>query len=186
MVAAAPADAGVGKPKKKPHGGSHRRPAGGGGGNGGGPVANGDESGWNGNDTAEETELPPQLIPLTPADRALEWRGDDTSQRPGKIDMANGAEQRSLDDGEIQSTISSQSGPAQACVVQAATNTNLSGTITVRMVVDGNGHVIKSKLQAPHYMFEHGLLACVKGALGHMKFPATGASTLVTMPINLT
>ena len=176
MVAASPSDAGAGKPKKKPHGG-HRRPA------GGGPMAAGDEGGWTGNDTVEEGPAP-QLIPLTPADRALEWRGDDTSQRPGKIDMANNAESRSLDDGEIQSTIGSQSGPAQTCVTTAATNTNLSGTITIKMVVDGNGRVIKSKLQAPHYMFEHGLLACVKGALARMHFPATGASTLVTMPIN--
>jgi hypothetical protein len=33
-------------------------------------------------------------------------------------------------------------------------------------------------------MFEHGLLACVQRATSHMKFPATGSSTLVTMPIN--
>jgi hypothetical protein len=130
--------------------------------------------------------LPPKLVALTPADRALEWRGDDTTRPAQKLDMANGAEARSLDDGEIQSTISSQSGGAQSCVVTAATNTDLRGTITVRMIVDGGGRVTKSKLQAPHYMFEHGLLACVQHAVRAMKFPAAGASTLVTMPINLT
>ena len=59
-------------------------------------------------------------------------------------------------------------------------------TITVKMVVDAGGHVTRSKLQAPHYLFEHGLLACVKGALGRFHFPSTGMPTLVTMPVNLT
>ena len=68
--------------------------------------------------------------------------------------------------------------------MQGATNTNLSGQVTVKMIVDGAGHVTKSKVQAFHYMFEHGLLPCVQRALGHMKFPSTGSATLVTMPIN--
>jgi hypothetical protein len=114
----------------------------------------------------------------------MEWRGDDVSPPPRKIDMTSDA--RPLEDGEIQSTISSQSGAAQACVVQAATNAPLTGTITVKMVIDEKGHVARSKLQAPHYLFEHGLLPCMKGALGRMKFPGTGMPTLVTMPINLT
>src|SRR5207247_1676780 len=143
VVAAAPGDAGVGKPGKKKRPVRRPRPGGGG---GGGNVTSGDESGWGGGDTIEEAPEP-QLIPLTPADRALEWRGDDTSRPPQKIDMGNGVESRSLDDGEIRSTISGQSGAAQQCVVHAATNTNLSGTITVRMIVDGKGHVTKSKVQ---------------------------------------
>ena len=178
VVAAAPADAGVGKPGRKKRV-SRKRPGGGGGGN----LTSGDESGWGGGDTIDEAPEP-QLIPLTPADRALEWRGDDTSRGPQKIDM-NGGDTRSLDDGEIQSTISSQSGPAQSCVMQAAANTNLAGTVSVKMVVDGKGHVTKSKVQAPHYMFDKGgLLGCMRGAVNQMHFPATGASTLVTMPIN--
>ena len=147
-------------------------------------MTTGDESGWGGGDTIEEAPEQ-QLIPLTPADRALEWRGDDTSRSPQKIDMSNSAEARSLDTGEIQSAIDSQSGPAQQCVLQAGTNTNLSGVIMVKMIVDGAGHVTKTKVQAPHYMFEKGgLLGCIKGAVGRMHFTSTGASTLVTMPIN--
>jgi hypothetical protein len=176
IVAQAPVDAGVPKPKKKGH---RHRPAGG----APGSTTSGDEQGWGSADYTEETE--PQLVQLTAADRAMEWRGDDTTRPPQKIDMSSGgAEARSLDDGEIRSTIDSQSGAAQTCVVQSATNTNLSGTISVKLVVDGTGHVIKSKVQGFHYMFEHGLLACVQRAVARMKFPATGASTLVTMPIN--
>lgn len=176
VVAVATPDAGVAKPKKKVR---RHHPAGGG---NGGPTTSGDEQGWGSGDYVEETE--PQLVQLTAADRAMEWRGDDTTRPPQKIDMAGGAEARSLDDGEIRSAIDSQSSAAQQCVMQAATNTNLAGTISVKLVVDGGGHVIKAKVQAFHYMFEHGLLACMQRAVKGMKFASTGASTLVTMPIN--
>jgi hypothetical protein len=182
-IAQTPADAGVKKPGKKR--GVRRRPGTGAPG-APGSVVSGDDPSWTGDDGATTEELPPKLVALTPADRALEWRGDDTTRPAQKIDMAGGGESRSLDDGEIQSTISGQSSAAQSCVTTAATNTDLRGTITVRMVVDGGGHVTKSKLQAPHYMFEHGLLTCVQRAVRGMKFPAVGGSTLVTMPINFT
>ena len=179
MVATAPVDAGVAKPKHKrgPHR-AGRAP--------GGAQQSGDDSSWG--DTGGDTNDTPivQLVPLTAADRVLEWRGDDTSRPPQKIDMASGTEARSLDDGEISQAIASQSGPAQSCVMTAATNTDLKGTITVKLVVDGSGRVIKSKVQAFHYMFEHGLLGCMQHAVASMKFPATGASTLVTLPVNFT
>jgi hypothetical protein len=124
-------------------------------------------------------------VHLSAAERALQWRGDNTARPPQKIDMAGG-ESRSLTDGEIQDVIAGQSGPVQACVVQAATNTDLRGTITVRMIVAGNGHVTKSKVQAPRYLFEHGLLPCVQRAVRGMHFPAVGQDTLVTLPVKLT
>jgi hypothetical protein len=174
-IASAPSDAGTKKPGKKR--GVRRRPS------GDGRVVSGDDPSWTTDDGPGE-EAPVKLIPLTAGDRALEWRGDETTKPAQKIDMSSGAEARSLDDAEIQSTIASQSGATQSCVMQAATDTDLKGTITVRMIVDGSGRVTKSKLQAPRYMLEHGLLGCVQRAVKAMKFPATGMATLVTMPIN--
>src|SRR5450432_2902099 len=98
VIAQALPDAGVTKPKKKR---VRRRPG------GGGNVTTGDEQGWGSGDYVEETE--PQLVQLSAADRALEWRGDDTTRPTQKIDMGNGAESRSLDDGEIRAAIESQS-----------------------------------------------------------------------------
>jgi hypothetical protein len=176
VVAQAGSGSGSAKPKKRGHGGGHRRGA-------NGNVVSGDDPSWTGgDDTTAEPE--PQLIKLTSADRALEWRGDDTTKPAQSIDMSGGGESRSLDDGEIQSVVSSQSGPTQQCVMQAATNTDLSGTINVRMIVDGKGNVTKVKVQAPHYMFEHGALGCIQGAARRMHFAAVGQYTLVTMPIN--
>jgi hypothetical protein len=174
VVAQAGSGSGSARPKKRGHG--HRR-------GGGGNVVSGEDSSWtNSEDTTEETE--PQLVKLSSADRALEWRGDDTTKPPQAIDMSGNTESRSLDDGEIQSVVGAQSGPTQSCVMQAATNTDLRGTITVRMIVDGKGTVTKVKVQAPHYMFEHGVLGCIQGAVKRMHFPAVGQYTLVTMPIN--
>jgi len=188
-VASAPGDAGAGKPAKKRHG-THRRPVAGPSAPGasapGAPTTTGgdsDDQAWaNQGDTVEETG--PAPVVLSAADRALEWRGDDVTPPPRTVDMNSNA--RPLEDGEIKSVIAGQSGAAQSCVVQAATNAQLQATITVKLVVDGKGNVTRSKLQAPHYLFEHGLLACIKPALARIKFPATGMPTLVTMPINLT
>jgi len=182
VVAAAPGDAGAAKPKK--HRGGRRRPSGGGG-NAGPIVAGGnDDQAWQNQGDSEDTPSGPPPVQLSAADRAMEWRGDDVSPPPRKIDMSSSA--RPLDDSEVQGVIASQSGAAQSCVVSAATNAPLQATITVKMVVDEHGRVTRSKMQAPHYLFEHGLLSCLKAALAHLQFPATGMPTLVTMPINLT
>jgi hypothetical protein len=176
VVAEAPSDGGIAKKKKK------RRPGAGG---GGAHQPGGDDEDWLNSGGGEETE-PPRLVQLSAADRALEWRGDDTSPRKQNIDMNSSAESRSLDNGEIQSTIASESAGVQSCVIKAAGNTDLAGTITVKMVVEGNGRVSRSRVQAPRYMFSQGLLGCVQGALRSWNFPATGAPTLVTLPVNLT
>jgi hypothetical protein len=136
-----------------------------------------------GDDGVIEDEPPPP--PLTDADRRLEWRGEDVTLPPKAMDMSSTAEARPLDDGEINTVFRAQSGSVQDCVVKAATDTDLHATITVKLVVDGTGRVTRSRMEAPHYLFEHGLLSCAQRALGHMKFPATGAPTLVTLPIHL-
>jgi hypothetical protein len=176
VVASAPSDAGPAKKKKRGRRGGRN-------GGGGANQPGGDDEDWANSGGGDETE-PAQLVQLTAADRAMEWRGDDTSPSKQSLDMSNGAEARSLDNGEISSVISSQSGGVQNCVIEAATNTDLSGTITVKMVVEGTGRVSRSRVQAPRYLHNHGVLSCIQRQLKSMKFPATGAPTLVTLPVN--
>ena len=174
IAVALPGDAGAGtaKPVAK-RSGKRRTP----GGSVSAPGATGGEEEF------EETE--PELPPLTPAQRRLEWRGDDVTLPATRIDMAAAGEARALEDHEINATIGSQSGGVRDCVTQGATGTDLRATITVKLVVDGKGRVTKSKLHAPRYLFDNGLLACAQRALRSMKFPSTGAPTLVTLPISL-
>lgn len=122
---------------------------------------------------------------LGAADRALEWRGDDVALPARTVDLAGGGEARGLDDGEINSVFGSQAGGVKDCVVRGATNTDLRATITVKLLVDSHGKVTRSRIQAPRYLLEHGLLACTQRALGRMHFPATGGATIVTLPVNL-
>jgi len=164
-VVIVPGDAGVPKPKKPR---KRPRPA-------GSPTAPAGEG------DVEEAAPPP----LTAVDRALEWRGDDVALPARTIDMAGGGEARGLDDGEINQVINSQAGGVKDCVVQAALDTDLRATITVKMLVDGRGRVTRSRIQAPHYLFDHGLLGCTQRALGRVHFPAVGGATIVTLPVNL-
>jgi hypothetical protein len=170
VAATTPGDAGAGTAKalkKRPK----RRPA-----SGGTTVATGP-------DEYEETE--PEPPPLTDAERRLEWRGDDVTLPATRIDMGAGGEARPLDDGEINNTINAPSGGVRDCVVQGAIGTDLRATITVKLVVGADGKVTKSKLHAPRYLFDKGLLNCAQRALRSMKFPSTGAPTLVTVPVAL-
>jgi len=134
----------------------------------------------------EVDAVEPEPVRLTAADRALESRGDDVKLPAQTLDLAaGGAAARPLDDGEINQTISSQAGGVKSCVVSGATGTDLRATVTVTLVVDGHGRVVKSRVEAPHYLFEHGLLGCTQRAVGRIHVPATGAPTLVTLPVNL-
>jgi len=123
------------------------------------------------------------MVQLSAGDRALEARGDDVTLPARTIDMAGG-NARPLDDSEINAGVG-QAHAVRSCVVAGATNTDLRATITVQMVVDGNGHVTRSRIEAPHYMMEHGLVGCIQRAVRGLHFPATGAPTLVTFPVNL-
>ena len=99
--------------------------------------------------------------------------------------MAGGHEARGLDDGEINAAINNQAGGVKDCVVQGAANTDLRAAIMLKLVVDGTGRVTRSRIHAPRYLLDHGLLGCAQRALGRMRFPATGAATIVTLPVNL-
>ncbi len=133
----------------------------------------------------EEYEETEPLPVLTAGDRQFEWRGDDVTPPPTKIDMGGGAEARPLDSGEINGTLGSQAGPVKDCVIASVTNTDLRGEFHVKLLVDRNGKVSKSRVQAPRYTFGKGLLTCVQRAAGRMKFPATGGFTSVDVPVSV-
>lgn len=163
-------DAGVAPPP-----GKRKRRRGGGGGGGGGGAEGGDEAG---------EALVPAVV-LTEADRRMEWRGDEVALPSTKMDMAGGEEGRALDGREIQSTFASDGQPVLDCIVKATGAAELKATVTVKLLVDPSGRPVKSRVHAPAYLFGNGLLACAKRAIGGLRFPATGAHTVVTQPFDL-
>ena len=138
-----------------------------------------------GADDSPQAAPQPQLVALTAADRALEWRGDAVTLPPQKIDLGAANQARGLDQGEIDQTMSSQAGGVRDCVVHGVTNTDLQGTITVQMLVDGGGRVTRTRVQAPRYLLDHGLYECTQRAASRMHFPAVGGATIVTLPVTL-
>ncbi|HWN69571.1 MAG TPA: hypothetical protein VNM90_18140, partial [Haliangium sp.] len=57
--------------------------------------------------------------------------------------------------------------------------------ITAEMLVNGQGQVSKMRVRAPAYLFAHGFYACARRATLGLRFPATGAPTVVTAPYDL-
>ncbi len=146
-------------------------------------AGRGDELlGSEGGGVPEETA---PLIELTAAERKLAWRGPEIALPPAQLDMSSDDGSRSLHDDEIRETVREQSRPIIDCLVSAASGTDLRATVTIRMLVDGKGNVTKHRLQAPQYLLDHGAPACVDKAVGRLRFPATGAFTLVTTPFEL-
>jgi hypothetical protein len=165
-VSEAPADAGpaVAEPTKGKK--KKRRRSGGGGGGG-------------------VTEVPvDDTIVLTPADTKMSWRGDAVERPPATMDMTDpaGDEARALSNGEIQATISNDGGALERCVVDAVGSAPYSGEVTIKMLVDGDGRATKTRVHAPAFMHEAGLLSCARGAARQMGYPAVGGFTVVTIP----
>lgn len=207
---AAPADGGVavaphldagkpGKGKRPRGGGGVRAPRGGAGGapNGGdvqaiedNPSDEPDPFAADGRDPsagASGPAAPPAapVIAVSAADRVLEWRGDAVALPRATIDASSAAESRALEPGEVEQTTSSQGGTVKACVERAAANSDLRGTVTVQMLVDGSGRVTKVRVQAARYLVDHGVYDCARRAATAMHFPAVGGATIVTLPVTL-
>ncbi len=177
-VVAIATDAGAGRKKPRHHHVGHAGGGGGGGGGGGTTVA-----------TDEGTESPDDVAPapvLSDADRRLVWQGDDVSLGKRTIDMSAASDDaRPLEQGEINAGVSSGASAFEKCISSAVAGAEMSAAITLQMQVDGHGQVAKVRVQAPQWLFAHGLYACMRGAAHRLAFAATGAPTLVTEPFSL-
>lgn len=134
---------------------------------------------------AEIANAGDEIPSLTAADRALVWKGDAVALPPRQIDMTESGDARALDSGEIDQVIRSQSQPMIDCIAEARGQAELDARITLEMLVDGQGRVTKARVRAPAYLFAHGFHACARRAALGLRFPATGAPTVVTVPYDL-
>ncbi len=132
---------------------------------------------------ADPEEQGAQPITLSEADKKMSWRGDAVERPPANLDLtAGGAEARALDDHEINGAIDRDGGGLLRCIEQALGGAPFTGTVTVKMLVDGAGKAGKARVHAPAFMHARGLASCVKGAARRMGYPSVGGSTVVTIP----
>ena len=126
-----------------------------------------------------------QVPVLTEAERALVWRGEDVALPPRQMDFGEGGGGRPLDGGEINQVIRGQSERMLACIAEARGLAPLEARLLVKMLVDGGGKVTRTRVRAPAYLFEQGFYPCASKAARSMRFPATGAATVVEAPYDL-
>ncbi len=168
-VAAAAPDAGVADPggKKKAKG------------RGAGGVRRGGDLGGN-------EEFADEPIPeLSAADLAMGAEGDSLKPRPRDVDLSNDTEVRDLTSSEINGAIGASQQEVTDCITQARGPAPVTGTITVGMIVDPEGRVLRSRVEAPSWLLRHGLYRCVRRAVSSLRFPSVGKDTVVTFPVNL-
>jgi hypothetical protein len=124
-------------------------------------------------------------VVLTAADRKLEWRGKKLALPEREVDFSAGEGGRSLSAGEINQVVKRSSQPVVDCIEKARGQAEMRTAVTLKLLVDGSGSVVKSRIRAPSYLFDQGFAKCARGASTKLRFPATGGSTIVTAPYDL-
>lgn len=126
-----------------------------------------------------------QVVELSARDRQLVWRGPAVALPDRELDFGEGGGGRSLRQGEIDEGIAGARDEVIACIADARGNAELAATITVKFLVEGDGRIGPIRMRAPSYLFDNGLARCMRRAVQQMRFPATGAATVVTVPFEL-
>jgi hypothetical protein len=132
---------------------------------------------------AGESEAPAPV--LSAADREPVWRGPAISLPTRSVDLGSDEDARPLDSGEIDQVLSRSSEPVLSCIKQALAGAELTGKVELEMLVSGTGAVQKVRVRAARWLLEHGLADCASAAARRVRFPATGAPTIVNAPYHL-
>lgn len=125
------------------------------------------------------------IVELSAADRQLVWNGPGVALSPRDVDMGSADEGRSLDQGEIDQAVAASADAIVDCIKDARGNAELAATITMKALVEGTGRVSKVRVRAPRYLIENGVASCIRSEANAMRFAATGAQTVVSVPFNL-
>jgi hypothetical protein len=132
-----------------------------------------------------EIQVEGEVPELSAADRKLEWKGDAVTMPSREMDFGSEGGGQPLSAGEINQVLGGQSQGILLCITSARGNAQLSATIIVKMLVEGDGRVSKTRVRAPAYLFAHGFYGCARKAARALRFPATGAPTVVEAPYDL-
>lgn len=131
-----------------------------------------------------ETDAPAPV--LSASDRERVSRGPAITLPSRSIDMGSDSSSRPLEPGEIDDTIRRSSQGITSCIESALAGAELSGgSIELEMLVSGAGAVQKVRVAAPRWLMEHGFADCASAAARRIRFPATGAPTVVNAPFHL-
>jgi len=125
------------------------------------------------------------LPQLSAHDRQVAWHGPAIATPVRRLDLAGGREGRRLSQDEIDRGIRSNAAAVTSCVREARGDAQLTGTVTLEFLVEGNGRATRSRVRAAQYLLDRGLPACTQRAVRGMRFAATGAPSIVTVPFEV-
>jgi hypothetical protein len=178
--ASARADAGVAKKKKKRRGRGAQRVA-------RGQAEPGPRAPAERPDPAEEPE-PEPVIKLSAADLKSVSQGDDLG-RPDvvRLDMGDDKQLPELDQEDIDGRFRPKEDAILDCISRARPDPEVyvPGLVNVKFRIQRAGTVRGVRVDAPAVLHKGGLLGCVKGVVGALRFPASGSSQIVTYPFRL-
>ncbi len=124
--------------------------------------------------------------PVVPASgRAMTWRGPAISLPERDLDLGSDDSSRPLGDGEIDEVLQRSSDSVLDCIREGLAGASLEGDVVLQMLVTGDGKVSQVRVGAPRWLVDHGLADCVSAAARRMRFPATGAATIVDAPYHI-
>lgn len=138
--------------------------------------------GKNGNVELQEID---ERIQLTAADRKMTWRGPKIVLPEKNMDFESGGGGRNLNQSEINDGVTGGQKRLMSCIAEARGQAELAANITLKFLVSAEGRATKLRLQSPQYLLKNGLYECAGSAVRSMNFPATGAATIVTVPLDL-
>jgi hypothetical protein len=122
---------------------------------------------------------------LAAADLAMTWRGAALSLPDRSIDLGTDDGGRPLEDGEINQVLERSSDPILSCIRDALAGAELRGEARLQLLVDESGAVTRVRVGAPRWLMDHGFADCATARARRIRFPATGAPTIVDAPYHI-
>jgi hypothetical protein len=127
-------------------------------------------------------------VRLSAADLRPLAQGDDLSTPDVlRLDMSNDKELHELSQDQIDERFRGQETAILECISRARPDpeTYLPGRITIKFRIQRAGTVRGVRVEAPTILQRNGLFTCIKGVVGHLRFPAAGTSQIVSYPFTL-
>jgi hypothetical protein len=115
----------------------------------------------------------------------MTWRGAAISLPERSVDMADGQDGRALTASEIDEVMRRSSDPILACIRDGLAGAELTGKLELELLVGEQGDVQKVRIGAPRWLVTHGAAECATAAARRLRFPATGAPTVVNAPFHI-
>jgi hypothetical protein len=130
----------------------------------------------------------PEPIKLRPADLKIVWQGEDLSKpETQRLDFSKDEGGHELTENEIDGRFRSKEDAVLGCINRARPDefTYVPGRVTVRFRIQRTGSVKGVQVEAPVILHKGGLLGCIRGVMGTLKFPASSSSQVITYPFSL-